>query len=72
MNEVSGIVIVQFVIDKKGKLVEAQVTNSVDPALDKEALRVIESSPLWEPGKQREKPVRVIYNFPIGFVLANK
>lgn len=72
INGVSGIVMVQFVIDKKGNLVEAQVINSVDPALDKEALRVIESSPLWEPGKQREKPVRVIYKFPIGFLLANK
>jgi len=72
INGVSGKVQVQFIIDKKGNLINAEVINAVDPALDKEALRVINSSPVWEPGKQRGKPARVIFTFPIGFVLENK
>jgi protein TonB len=68
-NGVMGKVYVQFVINAKGKLVDAEVIGAVDPALDKEALRVIMSSPLWVPGKQRDKPVKVRFTFPIAFVL---
>lgn len=70
-NGISGRVIVQFVVDSKGRVVDAVILGSVDPALDKEALRVILSSPLWTPGKQRGRPVRVLYVFPINFVLQN-
>jgi protein TonB len=45
------------------------VVKGVDPALDKEALRVVMSSPKWTPGKQRGKPVKVQFTFPIVFVL---
>jgi protein TonB len=68
-NGISGRVIVQFAINSKGKLVDAVVVVPVDPALDKEALRVVLSSPPWTPGKQRGKPVKVLYTFPINFVL---
>ncbi len=68
-NGVGGRVIVQFVVNEKGKIVDAHIIVSVDPELDKEALRVINSSPLWTPGKQRGKPVKVLYTFPINFVL---
>jgi len=68
-NMVSGKVYVQFIIDPNGRLTDAKVINPIDPALDKEALRVINSSPLWVPGKQRNKPVKVIFTFPINFVL---
>ncbi len=68
-NNVKGKVYVQFVIDTRGKLVNAEIIGSVDPALDKEALRVVNSSPLWSPGKQRGKPVKVRFTFPIAFIL---
>ena len=68
-NGVKGRVLVQFVVNAKGKVVDAVVLLPVDPALDKEALRVITSSPDWTPGKQRGKPVKVLYTFPINFVL---
>ena len=68
-NGISGRVIVQFSINSKGKLVDAVVIRSVDPALDREAIRVISFSPLWSPGKQRGKPVKVLFTFPINFVL---
>ncbi len=67
-NGTEGRVIVQFAVDKNGKVVDANVVRSVDPALDKEAVRVIMSSPAWEPGKQRGKAVKVLFTFPINFV----
>ena len=45
------------------------VVRRVDPALDKEAKRVVQSSPKWTPGKQRGRPVKVQFTFPIVFVL---
>lgn len=68
-NGVSGRVIVQFAVNKIGKVVDARVIRSVDPALDQEALRVVTSSPKWTPGKQRGKAVTVLFTFPINFVL---
>jgi protein TonB len=68
-NGVSGRVIVQFAVDKTGKVVDARVVRSVDSALDKEALRVVISSPKWTPGKQRGRAVKVLFTFPINFVL---
>jgi protein TonB len=68
-NGVSGRVIVQFAVDKTGKVVDAVVVRSVDSALDKEAVRVVMSSPKWAPGKQRGKAVKVLFTFPINFVL---
>jgi protein TonB len=68
-NGVSGRVIVQFAVSKTGQIVDAIVVRSVDPALDKEAIRVVMSSPKWTPGKQRGKAVKVLFTFPINFVL---
>lgn len=68
-NGISGRVIVQFAVNNRGKVVDAVVVRSVDPALDKEAIRVVMASPPWSPGKQRGKPVKVLFTFPINFVL---
>lgn len=68
-NGISGRVIVQFAVNKTGTVVDAKVVRSVDPALDKEAIRVVMSSPKWTPGKQRGKAVKVLFTFPINFVL---
>jgi len=68
-NGIQGRVYVQFVVEADGRLTNVKVLRGVDPALDKEAVRVIESSPKWNPGKQRGKAVRVSYTFPITFVL---
>ena len=68
-NGIAGRVIVQFVINKKGDLVDAKIVRSADPALDKEAIRVVMSSPEWTPGKQNGKEVEVLFTFPINFVL---
>lgn len=68
-NGISGRVIVQFAVNKVGTVVDAVVVRSVDPALDKEAVRVVMTSPKWTPGKQRGKAVKVLFTFPINFVL---
>lgn len=68
-NGTQGRVIVQFVVNKDGGIVDAKVVRSVDPYLDKEALRVVGTMPKWTPGKQRNKPVRVKYTLPVMFRL---
>ena len=67
-NGTEGRVIIQFTVNSRGKVVDAMVVRSVDPDLDKEALRVVNSSPEWEPGKQKGKAVNVLFTFPINFV----
>jgi TonB family protein len=69
INGISGRVIVQFIVDKEGKVVEPTVVRGVSQALDREAVRVIQSSPLWIPGKQSGKEVDVLFTFPINFVI---
>lgn len=68
-NGVFGRVTVQFDIDEKGRLVNLLIIRGVDPALDAEAIRVVQGSPDWTPGKQRGKAVKVRFTFPINFVL---
>lgn len=68
-NGIQGKVYVSFVVGKDGSITNAKIARSVDPSLDKEALRVVNSLPKWKPGKQGGKPVRVSYTVPINFVL---
>ena len=66
-NGVQGRVIVQFVVNRDGSIVDPVVVRGVDPYLDKEALRVVVQMPKWKPGKQRGKEVRVKYTLPVMF-----
>ncbi len=68
-NGIQGRVICQFVVNKDGSIVDVEVVRSVDPSLDKEAVRMIKSMPKWSPGKQRGKAVRVKYTLPVNFRL---
>lgn len=68
-NGVSGRVTLQFTVETDGSVTRVQVVRGVDSSLDKEAVRVVSSSPKWTPGKQRDKPVRVRYTFPVIFQL---
>lgn len=68
-NGTQGRVIVQFVVNRDGSVVDPVVVRSVDPYLDKEALRVISTMPKWKPGMQRGKAVRVKYTVPVMFRL---
>ena len=66
---IQGRVIVQFVVNTDGSITEAKVVKPVDPQLDAEALRVVNTMPNWTPGKQRGKAVRVRYTLPVMFHL---
>ena len=66
---ISGRVMLEFTIRKDGRLADIKVLRGVDPILDKEAVRVVTSSPLWEPGRQGARPVNVTYQFPVIFRL---
>ena len=55
--------------EKDGKLSHIEVVNKIDPILVKEAIRVLEMSPSWNPGKMNGNPVRVWFTFPITFSL---
>ncbi len=68
-NGVSGRVMVQFTVNPNGTVSDVKVLRGVDPSLDKEAVRVIQSSPKWTPGKQRDRAVKVTYQFPVIFQL---
>ncbi len=64
-----GRVLVQFVVEKDGSIVEPKVVKSVSPELDAEALRVVQMMPKWKPGQQRGKNVRVQFTLPVLFKL---
>lgn len=66
---VQGRVVVSFVVEKDGHISDVTVLRSVDPSLDKEAVRVVRNMPRWTPGKQGGEPVRVRYNVPVSFRL---
>ena len=68
---IQGRVVVQFVVNKDGSIVDPEVIKPVNPYLDKEALRVISTMPKWKPGEQRAKPVRVKFTVPVQFKLSN-
>ena len=66
---ISGTVYVQFIVEKDGQTTGFKILRGAAESLDNEALRVVKTMPIWEPGTQRGKPVRVQYNLPIKFKL---
>ena len=68
-NGVQGRVIVTFIVERDGSINEVKVAKSVDPSLDREAVRVVRSMPKWTPGKHKGEAVRVKYTMPVTFRL---
>ena len=68
-NNVQGRVTLQFTVETDGRVTNVRVLRGVDESLDKEAVRVVSSSPKWKPGKQRDRAVKVTYTFPVIFQL---
>lgn len=68
-NGIQGRVITNFVVERDGSITDVQVVRGVDPSLDKEAVRVIQSMPRWKPGQQRGSAVRVRFTLPVVFRL---
>ncbi len=70
-NGIQGRVTLTFVIEKDGRLTNIQVLQTPDRSLSEEAIRVLNKSPKWSPGKQRNQTVRVKYTLPVDFRVAN-
>ena len=68
-NGIQGRVVCQFVVERDGSISNITVMRSVDPSLDKEAVRVLKLMPKWNPGKQNGQPIRVNYTVPVQFRL---
>lgn len=68
-NGIQGKVVVQFVVGKNGSISNVKVLKSVDPSLDKEAVRVVSNMPNWTPGKQNGASVNVRFTLPVTFRL---
>ena len=66
---VQGRVMLQFTVNTDGSVSNVKVLRGVDASLDKEAVRVVSSSPKWKPGRQRDRAVKVTYTFPVIFQL---
>ena len=66
---IQGTVFVYFVVGRDGNVKNVKVLREVDSRLDKEAKRVVESLPRFEPGQQRGKSVSVQYTIPVKFII---
>ena len=68
-NGIQGRVVTTFVVERDGSITDVKIIKSVDPSLDKEAVRVVKSMPKWNPGKQNGSAVRVKFTLPVTFRL---
>ena len=68
-QRMQGKVVVSFIINKDGSLASPTIVQSVDPVLDREALRVVKMMPRWKPGLQNGKPCRTMFAIPVNFQL---
>ncbi len=66
---IQGRVYVTFVVEKDGSISDVKVLRGIGGGCDEEAVRVIKAMPKWNPGKQRGRAVRVLYNVPVNFTL---
>jgi protein TonB len=68
-QKIQGKVVVSFIVNKDGSIASPKVEKSVDPNLDREALRVVKMMPKWTPGIMNEKPCRTMVAIPVVFML---
>ncbi|MFA5243912.1 MAG: TonB family protein [Pedobacter sp.] len=71
-NNITGRVIMSFVVEKNGQLTDIKVLRGIGGGCDEEAIRVLKNAPAWKPGIQNGRPVRVAYTMPIFFQLAGQ
>ena len=68
-NGIQGRVVCTFVVERDGSITDVQVARSIEPSLDKEAVRVLTMMPKWNPGRQNGEAIRVKYTVPVTFRL---
>ena len=68
-NGIEGMVVIQFIVGKDGKISDAKIVREIGGGCGKAALDVVEEMPEWIPGKQRLRNVNVRFNLPVKFKL---
>lgn len=68
-KRVTGKVLTQFILDENGAIIDFSILGNPQPVLDREATRVILSSPEWFPAKLDGKPVKIYIQYPVNFIL---
>ncbi len=68
-NGVEGMVVVQFVVEKDGSCTNINVIRDIGAGCGDEAKRIVQIMPKWSPGRQRDRPVRVMFTLPVRFKL---
>ena len=68
-NGLEGTVVIRFIVDETGNIIRPEVIKDIGGGCGQEALRVVKKMPLWEPGRQRDRKVKVYFNLPVKFKL---
>ena len=68
-NNITGRVVVQFIVSEDGSISDVKVVRSLGGGCDEEAVRVIKAMPKWKAGKQDGRPVKVQFTQSVSFVL---
>jgi TonB family protein len=68
-SDIEGEVLVSFIVDSTGRVTDPKIISGIDSLLNREALRVVSSSPLWVPGIKNGQPVKTTYTIPVKFKL---
>ena len=66
-NGITGTVLIEFIVEKDGRVSNAKVKVPLFPECDKEAVRGVMAMPKWKPGKKNGKPVRCFYQVPVTY-----
>lgn len=67
---IEGTVVIRFVVDEHGNISNPEIVKDIGGGCGKEALRVVKKMPQWEPGRQRDRKVKVYFNLPVKFKLS--
>jgi periplasmic protein TonB len=67
-NSITGVVVLQFVVERDGNITDVKVLKPLGGGCEEEAKRVVKSMPNWKPGKQNGKAVPVYYTLPVRFI----
>lgn len=66
-DNVTGVVVAQFIIEKDGSMSDINITSSLTPECDQIVIDMLRKMPKWTPGRKEGKEVRVLYTMPVSF-----
>ena len=68
-NSITGTVVLEFIVDEKGKVSKPNVLRDIGGGCGQAALKAIKDMPSWTPGRQNARPVKVLMRIPVKFHL---